>query len=112
MQKCPEKTVVDCIFARYSSTTNTEARRVFALNSTTGAITIAEQPDFEKVRSHVLYLEAVDQGAEPKIAYCILNVNVLDENDEEPEVQLTPLNAEPGSNSTVLFLKEDFEVGG
>lgn len=77
-----------------------------------GEISIAEEPDFEKVRSHVLYLEAVDQGQEPKIAYCILNVNVLDENDEEPEVQLTPLNAEAGSNSSVIYLKEDFEVGG
>ena len=49
---------------------------------------------------------------EPIVAYCILNVNVLDENDEEPEVQLTPLNAEPGSNSSMIYLKEDFEVGG
>ncbi|CAG5082164.1 Oidioi.mRNA.OKI2018_I69.PAR.g10047.t1.cds [Oikopleura dioica] len=97
---------------RYSSTTNTEARKVFNLNPQTAEITILESPDFENVQSHHLYLEAVDNGQEPKVAYCILNVNVLDENDEEPEVQVTPLNAEAGSNSSVIFLKEDFEVGG
>ncbi|XP_054550285.1 protocadherin gamma-B4 isoform X33 [Talpa occidentalis] len=64
----------------------TEADQVthFDLNSNTGQITILNTLDFEEVKEYSIVLEARDGGG--MIAQCTVEIEVLDINDNVPEV--------------------------
>ncbi|KAM5214030.1 protocadherin gamma-B4 isoform 24-T24 [Hipposideros larvatus] len=64
----------------------TEASQItqFDLNSTTGEITIRNTLDFEGVKEYSIVLEARDGGG--MIAQCTVEIEVLDVNDNVPEV--------------------------
>ncbi|XP_054998207.1 protocadherin gamma-B4 isoform X2 [Sorex araneus] len=72
----------------------------FDLNSNTGEITILNSLDFEEVKSYSLVLEAKDGGG--LIAQCTVEIEVLDVNDNVPEVIFQSL---PG------IVMEDTKVG-
>nr|XP_044636735.1 protocadherin gamma-B4-like [Equus asinus] len=56
----------------------------FDLNSNTGEITILNKLDFEEVKEYSIVLEARDGGG--MIAQCTVEIEVLDVNDNVPEV--------------------------
>ncbi|XP_023370097.1 protocadherin gamma-B4-like [Otolemur garnettii] len=56
----------------------------FNLNSNTGEITILNTLDFEEVKEYSIVLEAKDGGG--MIAQCTVEIEVIDENDNVPEV--------------------------
>ncbi|XP_076993354.1 protocadherin gamma-B4 isoform X7 [Tamandua tetradactyla] len=56
----------------------------FDLNSNTGEITIRDTLDFEEVKEYTIILEARDGGG--MIAQCTVEIEVLDENDNIPEM--------------------------
>ncbi|XP_053422783.1 protocadherin gamma-B4 isoform X16 [Nycticebus coucang] len=56
----------------------------FNLNSKTGEITILNTLDFEEVKEYSIVLEARDGGG--MIAQCTVEIEVIDENDNVPEV--------------------------
>ncbi|XP_059949488.1 protocadherin gamma-B4 isoform X13 [Mesoplodon densirostris] len=64
----------------------TEAGQItqFDLNSNTGEITILNALDFEEVKEYSIVLEAKDGGG--MIAHCTVEIEVLDINDNVPEV--------------------------
>ncbi|XP_066128872.1 protocadherin gamma-B4 isoform X22 [Saccopteryx bilineata] len=64
----------------------TEAGQItqFDLNSTTGVITTKNTLDFEEVKEYSIILEARDGGG--MIAQCTVEIEVLDVNDNIPEV--------------------------
>ncbi|XP_061045720.1 protocadherin gamma-B4 isoform X18 [Eubalaena glacialis] len=64
----------------------TEAGQItqFDLNSNTGEITILNALDFEEVKEYSIVLEAKDGGG--MIAQCTVEIEVLDINDNVPEV--------------------------
>ncbi|XP_049642824.1 protocadherin gamma-B4 isoform X10 [Suncus etruscus] len=72
----------------------------FDLNSNTGEIAIRNALDFEEVRSYSFLLEAKDGGG--LVAQCTVEVEVLDVNDNFPEVLFQSL---PG------IIMEDTKVG-
>ncbi|XP_015428085.1 PREDICTED: protocadherin gamma-A7 [Myotis davidii] len=61
----------------------------FDLNSTTGEITTRNTLDFEEVKEYSMVLEARDGGG--MIAQCTVEIQVLDVNDNIPEVILQSL---------------------
>ncbi|XP_026956299.1 protocadherin gamma-B4-like, partial [Sagmatias obliquidens] len=64
----------------------TEAGQItqFDLNSNTGEITLLNALDFEEVKEYSIVLEAKDGGG--MIAQCTVEIEVLDINDNVPEV--------------------------
>ncbi|NXM06852.1 PCDGH protein, partial [Tyrannus savana] len=63
----------------------------FALDAETGMITVQEPLDFEDTRAFSLAVEARDGGG--LVAHCKVDVEVLDVNDNAPEVTLTSLSS-------------------
>ncbi|XP_049729859.1 protocadherin gamma-B4 isoform X21 [Elephas maximus indicus] len=68
-----------------------EADRItrFDVDSSTGIITILNALDFEDVKEYSMVLEARDGGG--MIAQCTVEIEVLDENDNVPEVVIQSL---------------------
>ncbi|XP_023390636.1 protocadherin gamma-B7 isoform X17 [Pteropus vampyrus] len=69
-----------------------KVQHVFSLDSTTGSI-ITQQPlDFEDVERYTVDVEAKDRGS--LSARCKVIIEILDENDNNPEITITSLSDE------------------
>ncbi|KAK2544712.1 hypothetical protein Q9966_001739 [Columba livia] len=62
----------------------------FVLDAESGTITLQEALDFEDTRGYTLLVEARDGGG--LVAHCEVDVEVLDVNDNAPEVTLTSVS--------------------
>ncbi|XP_071614626.1 protocadherin beta-15-like [Heliangelus exortis] len=77
---------------RYAFTkTPEETRQLFQLNPETGEIRVVGNLDFEEAKSHELVVRATDGGG--LSAHCKVQVEVLDVNDNAPEIALTSVSA-------------------
>uniref|UniRef100_A0ACB8EB26 Uncharacterized protein n=1 Tax=Sphaerodactylus townsendi TaxID=933632 RepID=A0ACB8EB26_9SAUR len=65
------------------------AHQKFKLDSQNGIITIQEMLDFEEKEKYILAIEAKDGGG--LVAHCKVEVKVIDENDNAPEVVVASL---------------------
>ncbi|XP_058671554.1 protocadherin gamma-B5-like [Ammospiza caudacuta] len=63
----------------------------FVVDAERGIITLQEALDFEDTRSYVLLVEGKDGGG--LVAHCKVEVEVLDVNDNAPEVTLTSMSS-------------------
>ncbi|XP_054024588.1 protocadherin gamma-B5-like [Dryobates pubescens] len=63
----------------------------FVVDSESGTIMLQEALDFEETRSYTLLVEARDGGG--LLAHCKVEVEVLDVNDNVPEVMLTSVSS-------------------
>ncbi|KAK2116784.1 hypothetical protein P7K49_003670 [Saguinus oedipus] len=78
-----------------------QVKRFFNLNEKTGEIKTKDDLDFEIANSYTLTIEAKDPG--DLAAHCIIQVEILDENDCAPEVIVTsvftplPEDSPPGT---------------
>ncbi|XP_030315244.1 protocadherin alpha-3-like [Calypte anna] len=80
---------------------------LFSLNPKTGEIRLTGGLDFEDVRSYEIQVEATDKGTPPLSGHCKVVVEVLDVNDNAPEVRVTSLSvpvSEDASVGTVVAL--------
>ncbi|XP_035418823.1 protocadherin alpha-2-like [Cygnus atratus] len=80
---------------------------LFELNLQSGEIRLRGPLDFEEVRFYELQIEAKDKGTPPLSGHCKVVVEVLDVNDNAPEVWVTSLSvpvAEDASLGTVVAL--------
>uniref|UniRef100_A0A3P8PGU5 Cadherin domain-containing protein n=1 Tax=Astatotilapia calliptera TaxID=8154 RepID=A0A3P8PGU5_ASTCA len=75
---------------------------VFQIDSKTGAISIKGKIDYEENPAFEIHAEATDKGQPPMSAHCKVLVEVLDLNDNAPEITVTSL---------LNTVKEDAEVG-
>lgn len=64
-------------------------RELFALDPGTGVLTIKGRLDFEDTKLHEIYIQAKDRGANPEGAHCKVLVEVVDVNDNAPEITVT-----------------------
>ncbi|ELW54103.1 Protocadherin gamma-A7 [Tupaia chinensis] len=67
-------------------TTEKSVTQLFKLDSYTGELTTGEGLDFEERASYTIGVEAKDSGHHT--AYCKIQIDVLDENDNAPEITL------------------------
>uniref|UniRef100_A0A8B9TAU6 Cadherin domain-containing protein n=1 Tax=Anas platyrhynchos TaxID=8839 RepID=A0A8B9TAU6_ANAPL len=82
-------------------------RDVFGIDPQTGEIRLRGSLDFEEVRLYELQIEAQDKGTPPLSGHCEVVVEVLDVNDNAPEVWVTSLSVpvpEDASVGTVVAL--------
>ncbi|XP_024906692.1 protocadherin Fat 4 [Pteropus alecto] len=92
---------------RYSISSGNEGG-VFAINSSTGVLTLAKALDYELCQKHEMTVSATDGGWVARTGYCSVTVNVIDVNDNSPvflpdEYLPTVLENAP-SGTTVIHL--------
>lgn len=100
---------------RFSITGGNEAG-LFALDSTTGRLTVAGSLDYEKQHAYMLNITAWDLGLLSKSASRIYTVSLLDINDNDPMFNqsvyyaFVPENASPGT--IILIVSADDRDSG
>ncbi|NWX47476.1 PCDGK protein, partial [Steatornis caripensis] len=91
----------------FSSHTPTKVRELFALDSATGELRVKGQLDYEEMKLYEIHLQAKDKGAVPGVAHCKVLVEVVDVNDNAPEVTVTSVYSpvpEDAATGTVVAL--------
>ncbi|KAM6408436.1 LOW QUALITY PROTEIN: uncharacterized protein O9250_007719 [Rhynochetos jubatus] len=100
---------------RYAFTQTSErSRQLFKLNPATGEIRISGNLDFEEAKNHEMVVRATDGGG--LSAHCKVQVEVLDVNDNAPEIALTSLTTSipedaPLRTVVALFSVRDRDSG-
>ncbi|XP_053768334.1 protocadherin gamma-B7 isoform X13 [Desmodus rotundus] len=89
-----------------------KAQHVFSLDSATGNIITHQPLDFEEVERYIMDVEAKDRGS--LSTRCKVIIEVLDENDNSPEIIITSLSDQILENSlpgmvVVLFKTRDLD---
>nr|XP_057938319.1 protocadherin-8 [Doryrhamphus excisus] len=80
-----------------------EAARVFHIDPHTGDVTLRTRVDFERRRSYELLVKASDLGARPASSSCKISIEVLDVNDNAPEISIKPMTP---SADAVAYITE------
>ncbi|NWR55920.1 PCDA3 protein, partial [Bucorvus abyssinicus] len=93
------------------------SRDLFTIDPKTGEMRLTGALDFEDVRLHELQIEARDKGWPPLSGHCSVELEVVDVNDNAPEVWVTSLSVpvpEDASVGTVVALLSvsDRDSGG
>ncbi|XP_054024616.1 protocadherin beta-15-like [Dryobates pubescens] len=100
---------------QYAFTKSSEgSRQLFELNSDTGEIRVAGILDFEEMKKHEMMVKATDGGG--LSVHCKVQVEVVDVNDNAPEIQLTSHTASipedaPPRTLVTLFSVRDRDAG-
>ncbi|XP_030595517.1 protocadherin alpha-2-like [Archocentrus centrarchus] len=81
---------------------NIDPSNIFDLNSETGEITVKEELDYEETPAYEVRVQATDQGTVPRSAHAKLLIEIIDVNDNAPEISVTSL---------MTPVKEDAEQG-
>ncbi|XP_061691685.1 protocadherin alpha-3-like [Syngnathoides biaculeatus] len=81
---------------------NNEPSDIFNLNSETGEITVKGALDYEETPAYEVRIQAADQGPVPRSALAKLLVEVVDVNDNAPQITVTSL---------MTPVKENAELG-
>ncbi|XP_064886322.1 protocadherin alpha-2-like [Columba livia] len=91
----------------FSDTISVKIQDLFIIDRKSGEIRTAGKLDFEDVQSYDLEIEARDKGWPPLSGHCSVELEVLDVNDNAPEVWVTSLSVpvpEDASVGTVVAL--------
>ncbi|KAJ1128053.1 hypothetical protein NDU88_006440 [Pleurodeles waltl] len=90
------------IFYSFSSRTLSSVKHLFIIDAENGEIRIIGFLDFEESNMHELYVQAQDRGSPSMNAHCKILVEVIDLNDNAPEVEVTSMSSQ---------VKEDAQPG-
>lgn len=80
-----------------------EVGRLFHIDPYTGDVTLKGLVDFEKRRSYELNIEASDSGANSVPSSCKVVIDVVDVNDNAPEISIKPMTS---SSDGVAYITE------
>ncbi|XP_068443145.1 protocadherin alpha-2-like [Clinocottus analis] len=81
---------------------NIDPSIIFDLNSETGEISVKGTLDYEETSAYEVRVKATDQGTTPRSAHAKLLIEIIDVNDNAPEISVTSL---------MTPVKEDAELG-
>ncbi|XP_074408568.1 protocadherin alpha-8-like [Zonotrichia albicollis] len=84
-----------------------DGRNIFGIDRNSGDIRLTDDLDFEDVSLYRLQVDATDKGTAPLSGHCKVVLEVLDVNDNAPEVWVTSLSVpvpEDASLGTVVAL--------
>nr|XP_042696683.1 protocadherin alpha-3 isoform X4 [Chrysemys picta bellii] len=96
----------------FSSFVPLSGRDVFTIEPNTGEIRIKGQLDFEKNKVYDLQIQADDKGNLPLSGHCEVLIDVLDVNDNAPELAVTslslpvPEDAPPGTVVALISVSD------
>ncbi|XP_029797047.1 protocadherin alpha-10-like [Suricata suricatta] len=86
----------------FSALVPSSVRKKFLMNEKTGEIRVNDAIDFEESNTYEIHVDVTDKGNLPMVGHCTVLVEILDENDNSPEVVITSL---------ALPVREDAQVG-
>ncbi|NXL95251.1 PCDC2 protein, partial [Alectura lathami] len=92
----------DVIYS-FSSYTPQKVRQLFRVDPHSGEVRVNGTLDYEEASFYEIYVQATDQGPVSMAGHCKVLVNIVDANDNVPEVVLTslyspvPEDAKPGT---------------
>ncbi|KAM4763941.1 protocadherin alpha-5-like [Cyanocitta cristata] len=95
------------IYYSFSDTIPSKVQDLFIIDKNSGEIRTDGELDFEDIQSYDLEIEARDKGTPPLSGHCSVVLEVLDVNDNAPEVWVTSLSVpvpEDASVGTVVAL--------
>ncbi|XP_039766500.1 protocadherin alpha-3-like [Ornithorhynchus anatinus] len=69
-----------------------EVKSKFRIDPDSGEIKVVGMIDFEEVKLHEIQVEATDRGNPPMVEHCTVLVEVVDTNDNTPEITVTSLS--------------------
>lgn len=81
------------VFYSFSSYTPERVRQMFSMDSDTGEIRVRSNIDYEETNSYEMYIQAMDRGHGAVAVHCKVVVEVLDVNDNPPEIVLSTLSS-------------------
>ncbi|XP_059918613.1 protocadherin alpha-2-like isoform X15 [Gadus macrocephalus] len=90
------------IIYSFTGQENIDSDKLFIVNEVTGVITIKSKIDFEENQAYEIRVQARDKGTPPRIAHGKVLVEVIDINDNSPEIIVSSLMNQ---------VKEDAELG-
>uniref|UniRef100_A0A3B3D040 Protocadherin 2 alpha c n=1 Tax=Oryzias melastigma TaxID=30732 RepID=A0A3B3D040_ORYME len=97
-------------------TGNIDPANIFDLNSETGEVRVKGKIDYEETRAFEVRVQAKDQGASPRSAHAKLLIEIIDENDNQPEISvtslLTPIKEDAERETVVAFITVSDKDGG
>ncbi|XP_048058582.1 protocadherin alpha-3-like isoform X28 [Megalobrama amblycephala] len=79
----------EIIYSLVHQDSDDKTNSAFKIDSATGVISVQGSVDFEQHNAYEIHAQAKDKGASPRSAHCKILVEVLDINDNEPEISLT-----------------------
>ncbi|KAI7793064.1 protocadherin-10 [Triplophysa rosa] len=100
------------IMYSFSGHAPTRVRELFSVDPRTGDIQVKGLIDYEKARMHEIYVQAKDRGPSAVAVHCKVMVNIVDVNDNLPEVILTSVStpvqedAPPGTVIAVISVMD------
>ncbi|XP_041049365.1 protocadherin beta-15-like isoform X5 [Carcharodon carcharias] len=99
-----------------SSHTSAKARELFQVDSRTGEMRIQGSLDYEECKAFQINVQAMDMGSEAMSGHCDVFVDIIDVNDNAPEVTLTSLSSTVSEDAPVgtvvaLFRAADKDSG-
>ncbi|XP_069892299.1 protocadherin alpha-7 isoform X11 [Dipodomys merriami] len=92
----------------FSSDVSSEIKSKFHIDSVSGEITVIGLIDFEERKVYNIQVEASDRGLPPLAGHCTVLVQVVDINDNAPQLTLTSLSlpisedTQPGTVVTLI----------
>ncbi|XP_077098972.1 protocadherin gamma-C5-like isoform X16 [Siphateles boraxobius] len=91
-------------------------QNVFAINPVTGELVVSKNLDYEISTSYKIDIRARDKGAPVMEGYCRVQVNVLDVNDNAPEITITsspkPVREDAAAGTMVALINvKDLDSG-
>ncbi|XP_072120755.1 protocadherin Fat 4-like [Mobula birostris] len=100
----------------FGSHISASTRKIFDLNSKTGEITLRGSLDYEETNVFEINIQAMDKGPGAIPEYCDVVVEVVDVNDNAPEISLrssstTVSEEDPSGTVVALFTAEDRDAG-
>ncbi|XP_053423490.1 protocadherin alpha-7 isoform X4 [Nycticebus coucang] len=108
----------DIIYS-FSSDVSPDVKSKFHIDPITGEITVTGLIDFEESKAYKIRVEAIDKGFPPLAGHCTVLVEVVDANDNAPQLTITSLslpvseNAQPGTVITLISVFDlDFGANG
>ncbi|XP_038268045.1 protocadherin alpha-C2-like isoform X7 [Dermochelys coriacea] len=75
----------------FSGYTPQKVRQLFSIDPVSGEVRVNGTLDYEEASSYEIYVQATDRGPVSMTGHCKVLVNIVDANDNAPEVVLTSL---------------------
>ncbi|XP_072252530.1 protocadherin alpha-5-like [Leuresthes tenuis] len=95
---------------------NVDPSNMFYLNAETGEMTVKGNVDYEETSAYEVRVQAMDQGVSPRSAHAKLLIEIIDVNDNAPEITvtslLTPINEGAELGTIVAFITVSDKDGG
>ncbi|XP_066416373.1 protocadherin alpha-2-like isoform X2 [Molothrus aeneus] len=103
----PDEGINSDIIYLFSRRVSTKVKEMFTIDEIKGEIRLQGKLDYEEMNSYEIPVEARDKGSPPLSGHCKVVLEVVDVNDNAPEVWVTSLSvpvAEDASVGTVVAL--------